>query len=170
MNWEIVGAISALIASIATLLTLVYLSIQVRDSNKLARASSLKAVIDGYTEHSLNSFIENRESLEIYNRGMESYDELTKSERLCYDCMITREVLHLQNVMQQHEHGLVSDTDYQSWLAYVAPQIKSPGGSKCWGLLKPGFPKPVVEVLEEFLELNPSTPSWIENNPHRYNE
>ena len=101
---------------------------------------------------------------------MESYDELTKSEQICYDCMITREVMHLQNVMQQHEHGLVGDIDYQAWLAYVASQIKSPGGNKCWGLLKFGFTKPVVEALEEFLELNPSAPSWIENNPHRYNK
>ena len=47
MNWEAVGIVSTLIASIATLMTLFYLAIQVRESNNLARSSSLLAVLDG---------------------------------------------------------------------------------------------------------------------------
>ena len=45
MNWEAVGAIGEIIGAVAVVVTLVYLSIQIRQSNREARASTLQMAL-----------------------------------------------------------------------------------------------------------------------------
>ena len=45
MNWEAIGAIGEIIGAIAVVATLVYLSAQIRQSNREARASTLQAAL-----------------------------------------------------------------------------------------------------------------------------
>lgn len=45
MNWEAIGAISEIIGAIAVVVTLVYLAIQIRQSNREARASTLQTAL-----------------------------------------------------------------------------------------------------------------------------
>ncbi|MGI9569946.1 MAG: hypothetical protein ACR2PH_09475, partial [Desulfobulbia bacterium] len=103
MNWEAIEASSSLVATIATLITLIYLAIQLRDSNMLSRTDSLQNVLNGYTERVVGPLLADVELLDIVHRGMVSWDALTPIEKGRYTDHQTREVLHLQNVMQLHK-------------------------------------------------------------------
>ena len=168
MNWEVLEAVSAFIASVATLITLIYLAIQIRESNKLSRSASLKSILDDFIEYTVVGHLNNPELGDIFDRGQLDFDALTLREKRTFESMLTRDVLQLQNVMQQHEHGLVSDTDYQAWLAYISSQLTSPGGMKCWNNMKKVVTPTIVSVLDDYIEKNPSAPSFLELFSHRY--
>ena len=40
MNWDALGALSELVGAVAVIVTLAYLAIQIRDNNKMMRASA----------------------------------------------------------------------------------------------------------------------------------
>jgi hypothetical protein len=167
MNWEALEAISAFIASIATLITLIYLAIQIRESNKLARSASLKSVLNDFIEYSVIGNLNHPELAEVFDRGLMDYDALTDREKATFEGLLTRDILQLQNAMQQHENGLLSDTDYHAWLGYVAGQLISPGGNKCWGYTKKTFTPTVVSALDTYIEENPSAISFVDAFAHR---
>jgi len=168
MNWEALEAVSAFIATVATLITLIYLAIQIRESNKLARSASLKSILDDFIEYTVVGHLNNPELSDIFDRGQMDFDALTQREKNSFASMLTRDVLQLQNIMQQHEHGLISDTDYQAWLAYISSQLISPGGGKCWKNMKNVITPTMVSALDDYIEKHPSAPSWIELFSHRY--
>jgi hypothetical protein len=170
MNWEVIGAISAFIASVATLLTLFYLAMQLRESNKLARSAALKSVIDSFLDNTVRPAIENPLHNDLNFRGHASYEDLSSSEQSIFETMIVREALHLQNAMQQHEHGLIDKVDYNAWLAYFVSNIKSPGGQKAWEVMKVSITPTVVAASEKYMADNPSSPSWVEMYDHRYRD
>jgi hypothetical protein len=168
MNWDVLEAVSAFIASVATLITLIYLAIQIRESNKLARSASLKSILDDFIEYTVVGHLNNPELGDIFDRGQMDYDALTLREKSTFESMLTRDVLQLQNVMQQHEHGLISDTDYQAWLAYISSQLTSPGGMTCWNYMKKVITPTMVSALDDYIEKHPSAPSFIELFSHRF--
>lgn len=55
MNWDAIGAIAETIGSVAILITLAYLAVQVRQANKIAQSTSGGALYDLTTTHSLNA-------------------------------------------------------------------------------------------------------------------
>jgi hypothetical protein len=169
MSWEIIGSISALIASIATLLTLVYLAIQVRESNKLARDASLQSVLDGYSDRAVQQAIESPEKIQIYWKGHLDYTKLSFNDKSVFDAMMTREVFHLRNVMQHYQNGLIDDKEYESWLSFVSSQVITPGGHKCWERVKVSYLPDVVEAIEGFIKINPSIAPLTDLYPDKVN-
>jgi hypothetical protein len=165
MSWEMIGSISALIASVATLLTLVYLAIQVRESNVLARATSLQSVLSGWTERFNVLNIEHPELQESCNRAHGCWDDASPREKRLFGNQMTINLLQMQNIMQFHEHGLIKDVDYETWLRFLASHVMTPGGKRWWVDTKNVFTPTVVAAIDEYLAENPSTPSMIELFP-----
>ena len=89
MNWEAIGAIAETAGTIAVLVTLVYLSTQVRTANKQREIESLRHNWDG-----LNRICEllgeSTEKASIVIRGRESLENLTSEEHMIF------EFLHLR--------------------------------------------------------------------------
>ena len=129
MNWEVIGVISAFIASVATLLTLFYLAMQLRESNKLARSSSLQAVLEGFSDRFCNS---DRETFEVFNKAFRDYQSLGPFEKQIFQADMSKQLLHFQNVMQLHHHGLIDDVDYAACATYVCSFICTTGGTEWW--------------------------------------
>ena len=93
MNWIVLEAISAFIASVATLATLIYLAIQIRESNKLARSASLKSVLNDFIEYSVINNLNHPELGELQDRGLMDYDALSEREKAQFEGLLTRDIL-----------------------------------------------------------------------------
>jgi hypothetical protein len=168
MNWEIIESVSVFVAAVATLITLVYLARQVRDSNKLAKAAALQSVLEGFSDRTLALSIEHPEALDIQVSGHQSFDSLSPRDQFIFGGIINRDVFHMQNVMQLYDFDLVSDDHYDSWLAYTVAMLLTPGGRACWSMMKVSMPPTFVQTLDSYMASNPSAPSFIELYPQWY--
>ena len=153
---------------IAILVSLVYVGYQIRQSNRIASATALQAVLDGYADRIMDPIIADGEMAELMNRGYMSWESLSAVEKTRFTIMQAREILHVQNVMQLHGKGLLDSVDFEAWKAYGAGSLITPGGKEAWKYNREQLTPTVVNLLEKYLEEHPDTKSYIEMNDYRY--
>jgi type II secretory pathway pseudopilin PulG len=168
MNWETVGIVSTLIASIATLLTLFYLAMQVRESNKLARSSSLLAVLDGFTNNDVNQGFQYPELIDISIRGYRNWENLPVREKSKFDGLMTQKLLHMQKIHLYHDNGLIDDGNYSAWLAHTAGMIKTPGGQQWWRHARSIMAPDVIIAVDQYLANNPEARSFMDTYSYQF--
>ena len=108
MNWDALGAIAELIGSIAVIVTLIYLSVQLRHNTKSTRLVSSQALTTTFSDF-LGQLSSDSETANIYLRGLKDDSELTKEERFRFDTLI------LQMLRQ-------ADVHYHSFLEGAIPK------------------------------------------------
>ena len=167
MNWEAVEAISSLVATIGVLVTLVYLASQLRESNKLARAGSLQNVLVGYVERQLTTLLSEPILRDAVQRGLHNWGEMCTDDQLLFHTWLSSEILHMQNVAQLRERGLIDELDYDAWLTYTASIVKTPGGNECWENIRIGLTASMVDIIETFIDSHPDAPDLFVLQPFR---
>ena len=168
MDWEALGSVSALVASIATLATLFYLAIQVRESNRLARSSSLLAVLDGFASNDLNQAFQYPELNEISSRAHLDWENLPKKEKGLFDSLMTQKLLHFQKIMLYHENGLIDEDNYTAWLKHTVGQVITPGGRQWWRHASKIMSADIITIVDEYIASHPSTPSFYDMYPYLF--
>ena len=120
MNWEAVGAVGELVGASAVLFTLVYVAIQVRHSRDLLeenRKIALSQVYSQRAEFRLQQVIHNIDSSTVSRLGAEMRG-VTEEEWLKQE-MHQRAIIHFDNVLYQHELGLIPEEDMDRFGEYI---------------------------------------------------
>jgi hypothetical protein len=167
MNWDAIEAISAAVATVATLGTLIYLAIQIRESNKLSKSASLQSVTEGYTDRVLVPLMQDPKLFEVIERGHCDWTALSSAEKSAFLNYLVIEMLHINNVIQLMEKGLISDADYEAWLAHAASNLVTPGGKECWVYLQKNLSPSVIFEINDFIDKHPDTPSQLDLFPFK---
>jgi hypothetical protein len=71
----------------------------------------------------------------------------------------------MQNVMQLHERGLLSDADYDAWLKYTTSLFRTPGGAAMWPDCERVLTPTIRDCISDSLKRNPDQPSFLELLP-----
>jgi hypothetical protein len=167
MNWDAIEAISAAVATVATLGTLIYLAIQIRESNKLSKSASLQSVTEGYTDHVLVPLMQDPELYDVIERGHCDWTALSSAEKSAFLNYLVIEMLHINNVIQLMEKGLIGNADYEAWLARAASNLVTPGGKECWVYLQKNLAPGVVFAMNDFIDKHPNTSSQLDIYPFK---
>lgn len=153
---------------IAVLISLIYVGYQIRQSNRIASATALQSVLDGFIESVMAPMIADGELTDIINRGFLSWDSLSTVEKTRFTVAQGRDVLHVQNVMQLHQKGLIDSVDFEAWIAFGAASLISPGGKEAWKYNREQITPTVVNLLEKYLEEHPDIRSVVDMNGYRF--
>ena len=113
MNWEAVSAIAEVVGVIAIVVSLIYVSIQIRQNTKVARAATRQAIADS-TENLGNDLLNNGEIAEIFVKHING-EELSAVESLRLQARCYRDMQHWENIYYQFDEGLVSP---DQWLGF----------------------------------------------------
>jgi hypothetical protein len=162
--------IAEIAGGIAILVSLLYVGYQVRQSNRIASAAALQSVLDAFSDRQLSQYLEHPEIMGILVRGHHCHEDLPHADRSIFSSCLNREIFQMRNVMQLRGHRLINDEEYQSWLAYTAASVKTPGGSACWDAMKVTYTTAIVECIEGFINENPDAPSIIDLFPVDFGE
>jgi hypothetical protein len=168
MDMNTAANIAEIGGGIAILVSLVYVGYQIRQSNRIASATALQTVLDGFTERVVNPYIADAEMVEIAHRGNMSWESLSAVEKTQFANMQIRDVLHVQNVMQLHDKGLLDSVDFDAWKAYGAASLVTPGGKEVWKYNRESITPTVVTVLEKYVEEHPNARSHSDVHHYRY--
>jgi hypothetical protein len=160
--------IAEIAGGIAILVSLLYVGYQIRQSNRIASATALQCVLDGFTERVVNPFIADAEVVDIAHRGHMSWESLSAVEKTRFANMQIRDVLHLQNVMQLHNKGLLDSVDLEAWKGYAAASLVTLGGKEVWKYNRESLTPTVVTLLEKYMEEHPGVLSHSDVHHYRY--
>jgi hypothetical protein len=157
--------IAEIAGGIAILVSLLYVGYQIRQSNRIASATALQAVLTGHAERNSIINLQHPEGEDATWRGYQSWNGLSVRDKRIFNNQMVVNILHVQNVIQFHEKGLVNDVDYKAWLTFIASIVVTPGGKEWWPSSKVMFTPTIVAVLDQFIADNPSTTSILDMAP-----
>ena len=162
MNWEAIGATAEVVGAISVVVTLVYLAIQVRANTRSNEAASVQHMLDGARDHTINPNVVNGEVPDIMSRGLTSVDQLKPAEKVRFMWILVEHALQLQNVLNLRNRGLLSETDYNTWLVYAGSLMRTPGGKELWPQVAEVVSQDVRKVLDAHLADKPNLPSLLD--------
>lgn len=113
MNWEAISAVAEIVGVIAVVASLGYVSVQIRQNTKVARAATRQAISES-TENLTSDIISNGEIAEIFVKHMNG-EELNAVENLRLQARCYRDMAHWENIHYQFVEGMVLD---DQWIGF----------------------------------------------------
>ncbi len=125
------GAIGELVGGVAVLVTLIYLVIQIRSSNRLAEAGTALTASQMLTEFHAR-VNQSDEFPELVVRAFSEPDSLNREERLRF-LFLMAELFHaFEGVYRQREYGLVSDETWRPLERMIRRVLLVPFAREWW--------------------------------------
>ena len=153
MNWDAISAVAETVGTIVVLITLLYLSVQMRIANKQREMESLRHTYDGLNQM-CELLSESTEKASIVKRGRESLENLTDEERMVFEFMHIRilntvESWYMQ-LMETSPPGEYRDQQLENIAGVVVYILKYPGAKEIWGMARHTF-VPVQKLVDDAL-------------------
>ena len=150
MNWTAISAIAELLGSLGVIVSLIYVSVQIRQNSRVTGTSNYQQIME-YQNISIASIIDNPEAANIYNRGLESFSNLTDDEKTRFHMLMTPIITGSQMNFQLHNRKLMDDELFEGQTTSFLKMFDSPGVREWWHSNKMWFHKDFVTYLDSFL-------------------
>ena len=153
MNWDAAGTIGEIVGSIAVVISLIYVSLQIKHANKQSELDSLR-----HTWDSLNQICdrlsESIETASIVNRGRASLKSLDEDEYLVFEhihlrLLNTLESWYLQ-ITQTSNPGPYRDSQLANLSGIAGGYVNHPGVRDLWNSLRPYFDS-IADIVDKSL-------------------
>jgi hypothetical protein len=150
MNWDAISAVAEVVGAVAVLITLVYLTIQVRVGNKQRELEALRHNWDG-----INRFCEllseSTEKASIVLRGRDSLENLTPEEYLVFEFLHIRilntiELWYMQ-LMETSSPGEYRDQQIENLEGVIAYLFNYQGALGIWEAARHTF-VPIQDLFD----------------------
>ena len=123
MNWEAIGAIGEIIGAIAVVITLVYLSSQLRQNTKATKQSTSREIAEDGSDWTYR-LIENPEIAELYISGIRGED-LSRTDALRFRLLMSNLINHWNYSFSTGIFEIVDNSNIKGVLS-------QPGGQEFW--------------------------------------
>ncbi|TXS94175.1 hypothetical protein FV139_11295 [Parahaliea maris] len=131
MNWEALGAIAEFVGGVATVVTLVYLALQIRQNTRSVRAATIANYREGTAGYS-RMIAENAALADLTLRGHQDPESLTPCEYHRYTNAMVAMITNLQEAEEYEASGILSESLKTSRNMQVDWLVSLPGFRKWW--------------------------------------
>ena len=126
MNWEAISAVSQLVGSVAVVISVLYLAVQLRSSTRVARVAAQDAAAAALRDVT-KPFMENAELGRVWRAGLENLDSLSAEDQArffhaAYQFMKALETIHFHYV-----YGLLDAQLWEGWRELLQQYVATPG-------------------------------------------
>ena len=148
MNWDAIGAVADSIGAVVVIVTLIYLTIQLRQNTKAIRHSTDRAVFEDAYKW-MYTVVENPEVAELYVAGMNG-DEQSSADALRFSLLLNNLFVHWNHAYSEGAFDIVNNSQ-------IGGVLSRPGGNAYWQRvvannsisLSPGFIKYVNDIRSD---------------------
>lgn len=131
MNWEAINATAQFISSIAVVVSLWYLAVQVHRSNRIAKLSAQEAATTALREVT-RPFTENTEVARIWRAGLEDLDSLSAEETARFFHAAFQFLKAMETIHFHHVYGLMEEQIWRGWSNLYKHYLATPGLRFYW--------------------------------------
>jgi len=153
MNWEAVGAVGEIVSAVMVLVTLLFLSNQIRQSNKIAQGQAMRDVIGQFNE-SMQRWADTTETIPIVQRGFSDYDGLSSAEKAHFSIRLAPMINQFDLMLRLHRSGQFPTDLLDDFASICISVITTPGGKQYWREASGTFGESVVEHLDTLISEN----------------
>ena len=156
MEWSVqdLGALGEFIASIVVLVTLVYLSVQVRQGNRHAKAQTRQRMVE-QAQTELYALVEN----DVLADSFSKKGQLSPTEQAKLNYFLASAMRQREWEWFQYQDGTIDRKVYEAYHGVVRIHLGSPRGRRWWDSVgKTAFDPDFVYAVDSLLqESEPST-------------
>jgi len=131
MNWDAVSAISELLGLIVVVVSIGYVSIQIRQNTKAVRAASELEMGRMWTDFLAKS-AHSEDMVDIWDKGHAHEDDLTPTEKRRFIWIISEYFSIVENLFRQRKLDFVSYETWSQHEATVAGMLLNPLIGRWW--------------------------------------
>jgi len=148
------GSLGEFIAAIATLGTLVYLAIQIRQNTRFIRASSFQSSSRD-TFDIIDRVALDPELNRVYFAGTRDYASMSPEDRRRFGTYMSSLVGRWENLVFQGEQGVLDPTQFSFFYENLRVAFAQPGTRQWWEKARHLFRPEVQRVVERDFTSNP---------------
>lgn len=152
MTIEQLANLGEVVAAIATLVTLVYLAIQIRQNTRAVRAASHHSVTDSFNH--INAIVgTDPRAARIYRLGLEGLENLNEDEQFSFAFLMLGYLRVFETLFYQRDIGTAEEQLYQSEHNSLRWAFSYQGARDWWWSneisFSPDFRAHIDEIIEE---------------------
>ena len=148
MNWEAINAVSQFVSSIAVVLSVLYLGIQVHRSTRVARVAAQDAAASAVRDVT-NTFMENAEMARIWGAGLEDLNTLSAEDQARFFHATHQFLKALETIHFHYLNGLMDKQLWLGWQELLRQYIAAPGIAQYWSVRNQLFSARFCEFINQ---------------------
>jgi hypothetical protein len=151
MNWEAIGAVGEILSAGGVVITLIYLTVQLRQTTHAMKSATFQAINDGMSQ--VSQVLATDPALAgLFLKAQDGLSALNPEERVRFSFALVMAMRRLHAVDVQREFGMVSDEFADGYERSVTSVLLSLSGAREWWVGgKDAFPQSFVERINGIL-------------------
>ena len=163
MDWEALSAVADLVGVVLVVVSLAYLAMQIRQSNKMALAESERELLENWANAISGIAVDDR-TTDIFHRGMDDFHSLSNVEKTRFSVIMQRLVNTYISALRMDSKSLVGSDEVAIFGDICLAMILTPGGRQWWGIIGPYFT--INDQINARIENEGDNfPSWVDMIP-----
>lgn len=137
MTLQDLGSIGELLGAIATVATLAYLAVQVRqnsaqmrEATRVAQLTLLDRTVEAFSRY--RALLAQPGISELFTRGLESYSTLSPPEKLRFRSVIEEYFFAYSATLERVAQDAYDNSTWNAQATGAASLLRSPGGAEWW--------------------------------------
>ena len=126
MNWEAISAISQLVGSIAVVVSVLYLAVQLRSSTRVAKVAAMDAAAAALRDVT-KPLMENAELSRLWRAGLENLETLSAEDQARFFHAAHQFLKALETIHYHYVYGLLDPQLWAGWRELLHHYVASPG-------------------------------------------
>ncbi|HEX8899352.1 MAG TPA: hypothetical protein VF751_11700 [Chthoniobacterales bacterium] len=126
MNWDAISAVSQLIGSIAVVISVLYLAVQLRSSTRVARVAAMDAAAAALRDVT-KPFMENAELARLWRTGLENLNALSPEDQARFFHAAHQFLKALETIHYHYVYGLLDGQLWDGWRELLQHYVATPG-------------------------------------------
>jgi hypothetical protein len=150
LNWDAIGAIGEIMGAFWVLVTLIYLSTQIRNNTKAVKSESAHRITDSFNQ--LNLLVASNERLaEIWHKGVAHYDDLSDPEKVSFGFMQLAAFRIYDSLYYQIQRGTGNEQLWKGEVNTIRWLFSSPGMRAWWSQQQFAFSPSFQEYIDNIV-------------------
>ena len=131
MQLEQLGNIGEFVGAIATLGTLIYIAVQIRQSSDLMKRQAFDSIASRFSSWG-SKLREHPDTASLYIRGGENFHELTEAEKEQYNWMLFEYLVISETAVEHHKSASFKADAIDAIVRGIVRELERPGAKSWW--------------------------------------
>jgi len=141
VSWDALSAWAELAGAVATVATLAFLAVQIRDNTAAMRASVFNQKTDSWAD-AMRPLLD-AGTADLFLRGLRSYTALDTAEKLRFGVLVGAMLDQLSGLIEHRQRGLIEESALAPYDAFFAELFHWAGAQEFWQAQRPMYPDAV---------------------------
>jgi len=148
MEWSIqdLGAAGEFIAAIAVVITLIFLTLQIRQNTAVARTAAMRSTYEQYDRFRTATF--DPELAELWIKGLANEHLTEPADNVRFSNLLAMLTYGAQSNWECVRQGIMDAEEWRNSARRLNDAFASPGGAKWWVSAQPFFQAAFVREIE----------------------